>query len=725
LDAQDWQPVPGKMMTPFGRKVKVDSVWQVYPRPQMVRNEWENLNGLWEYAIRPVGNESVSHFDGYILVPFGVESALSGVGKTVRKENNLWYKRSFRVPETWAGKHVLLHFGAVYYGTKVWINGKNIGEHKGGFVPFSFDITQFLNSKNDQEIVISVWNPIDEGYQPRGKQVIDPRGIFYTSVTGIWQTVWLEPVTKTSFESLYTVADIDNSLLNIHSEISHLEGNEEVHAIIKDKDQVVAEAEGKADEVLTVSLKNAHLWSPNDPFLYNMELSLNRFGKVIDQIHSYCAMRKVSLGKNSNGQTAILLNNHPFFEFGTLDQGWWPDGLYTPPSDEAMAYDLKMLKSMGFNMLRKHVKIEPARLYYDCDSLGLLVWQDMPSGFKTGEEKIDNRMPWDKEDWNKPQAEANLFEQELKSMIDNLRFFPSIVMWVNFNEGWGQYNTKQLAQWVKSYDPSRLVDAASGWTDRDCGDVFDMHQYPDPCFEPTEQFPGRAVVLGEFGGLGWPVEGHLWFNDRKSGGYRTFHDASKLTDDYIQLIHNLTAARYAGLAAAIYTQTTDVEGEVNGLLTYDREICKMDPHILRIANTRLYSDLPVYHVICSNNELSAGQQVFFRSEKPEFIPGEVWETKSGMIEMKDSENVWFKKEFNIEKKADGYCLSVWAKGDIDFIINGKPAFSKYFDSWRHYESINLSEFNDWFNEGKNNIVLHVSSKGDKPFDFGIASFETK
>ncbi len=722
LFAQDWKPVAGKMMTPYGKKVCVDSVWQEYPRPQMTRSDWKNLNGLWEYAIRPVDVKSVDKFDGKILVPFCVESTLSGVGKPVRKENNLWYKRTFQVPQSWKGKHTLIHFGAVDFSTTVWVNGKLVGEHKGGFDPFSFDITACLHSKGDQQIIISVWDPADEGYQARGKQVNDAKSIWYTSVTGIWQTVWLEPVAKTSFESLYSVSDIDKEVLTIHPDVQNSQGNELVSVVIKEGDKVVSKVEGKAGVALIASMKNAQLWSPNKPFLYNMELTLSRTGKVIDKINSYCAMRKISIGNNSNGQTALMLNNNAIFQYGTLDQGWWPDGLLTPPSAEAMSYDLKMLKSMGFNMLRKHAKVEPARLYYECDKLGLLVWQDMPSGFKTTEERKNNRFPSDKIDWDKPKDDALQFEKELKAMIDNLRFFPSIVMWVNFNEGWGQYDTKRMAEWTKSYDPSRLVDAISGWTDRGCGDVFDMHQYPSPCTEPANMYPGRAIVLGEFGGLGWPAEGHLWFTDRKSGGYRTFYDASKLTNEYIQLVHHLKAARYAGLAAAIYTQTTDVEGEVNGMITYDREMCKINPQILRIINTELYADLPKSTVICNDNQMSEST-ILVRSQKPQYTADEKWDLKTGRVVMKKGEEAWLKKEFKIKQKATGYYLSVWADGDIDFIINGKLAFSKFIDSWRHYESINLSNYDDMFVEGDNSIVLRVNSRGGKPLDFSISSYK--
>jgi beta-galactosidase/beta-glucuronidase len=575
-------------MTRWASSVRPDNVHSEYPRPQMIRDEWLNLNGPWDYAIRPREERRPASFDGQILVPFAVESALSGVMERVGESNRVWYRRHFSSPARAEGHRTLLHFGAVDWHATVWINGIEVGEHKGGYTPFTFDITDALVS-GDQEIVVSAWDPSDAGFQPRGKQVNEPRGIWYTPVTGIWQTVWLESVPALSLAGLKMVPDIDSSVLLLGAELRGLDGSGALglgaeapdlvlHAVARDGETVVAETSGTATENLVLKIPEPRLWSPDSPFLYQLEVELRRNGEAVDSVGSYFGMRKIELGEDSHGIKRLLLNNEPLFQYGTLDQGWWPDGLYTAPTDEALRSDVEVLKELGFNMTRKHVKVEPARWYYHCDKLGLLVWQDMPNG--------DAHIGRDDTDLERTSESAQNYMRELEEMIDLLHNQPSIVVWVPFNEGWGQFDTDGVLSWVKAYDPTRLVDGPSGWTDRGSGDIYDIHSYPGPAMPEPE--PNRAIVLGEFGGLGLPVEGHLW-RDRDNWGYRSYETRDELWASYSQLIAKLAPMIEAGLAAAIYTQTTDVEIEVNGLMTYDRAVVKFDAERMYRTNRRLYS----------------------------------------------------------------------------------------------------------------------------------------
>jgi beta-galactosidase/beta-glucuronidase len=570
----DWSPAPGDIMTRWAEYVNHDKVLPEYPRPQMVRKEWRNLNGLWNYAIRPKEESKPDIFDQKILVPYPIESALSGIKKPVGGENKLWYQRSFEIPDGWKGQRIILHLGAVDWETTVWINNREVGKHRGGYDGFGFDITDFLDQSGSQEIVLAVWDPVDSGFQPRGKQVKKPRGIWYTSVTGIWQTVWLEPVPIMHIEYLKIIPDVDESCVRITAFCTEMNPGYSVLVRIKDDNQVQAEVEGVPGEEIVANIENPALWSPDSPFLYNLEVSLiNDQEKQIDFVSSYFGMRKIALGKDEQGITRIFLNNEPIFMHGPLDQGWWPDGLYTAPTDEALRYDIEMTKKLGFNMIRKHVKIEPERWYYWCDKLGLVVWQDMPSG----DESIGPEDP----DILRSKESAVQFKKELRCMIDGLYNHPSIIMWVLFNEGWGQFETEKITQWIKEYDPTRLVNSASGWSDRGCGDVHDIHSYPGPASPPNEG--DRAAVLGEYGGLGLPLLGHTWRKE-ENWGYRGFENAEDLTFAYQELTRKLWPLFKNGLCAAVYTQLTDVEIEVNGLMTYDRAVIKMDPERVRLIN---------------------------------------------------------------------------------------------------------------------------------------------
>jgi hypothetical protein len=568
----DWQPVKGKIMTRWAEEVRPGSVHAEYPRPQMKRETWVNLNGMWEYAIRPSEENTPELYDGLILVPFPVESALSGVKKSVGKENRLWYRRLITVPKGWSNKRVILNFEAVDWETAVWINGHKIGSHRGGYDPFAFDITDALKNRGKQEIVLSVWDPINEGTQPRGKQVKNPHGIWYTSVTGIWRTVWMEPVEPTHIESLKIIPDIDTGEVHVTVNCPDKALGYQVELEVLENDSTRITAKGRVGEKISLNIKNPELWSPDFPFLYDLTAVLkDSQDKEIDRITSYFGMRKISVQKDEANINRLYLNDHAQFMIGPLDQGWWPDGLYTAPTDEALRYDLEVIKKLGMNMLRKHVKVEPRRFYYWCDKLGVLVWQDMPNG--------DAYLGKDGKDIQRSPESAGQFELELKRMIDSLCNHPSIVMWVPFNEGWGQFDTARIAELIKQLDPTRLVDNASGWADRGVGDVHDIHSYPGPDAPANE--PTRAAVLGEFGGLGLPIKEHTW-QDEKNWGYRSFENAEDLTAGYLELIKKLKLLVEKGLSAAVYTQTTDVEIEVNGLMTYDRVIIKMD--IERIAN---------------------------------------------------------------------------------------------------------------------------------------------
>jgi len=573
LSRAAWQPANGPLKTRWAKDVSPDRAHPEYPRPQMVRQDWLNLNGLWDFTIT---SKDALHatFETQILVPFPVESALSGVMRAVSENDRIWYRRTFEVPNKWRGQRLLLHFGAVDFEATVWVNGKEIGQHRGGYDAFSFDITDAVDRAGANELIVVAWDPTDAGTQPRGKQVRKPHGIWYTSTSGIWQTVWIEPVNAAYITDLKITPDVDNSTVTILPSATPTLGVCMAELRIRDGRKVVHTASVNAGRPITMPVKNARLWSPEDPHLYNLTINLKLGNRAIDKVESYFGMRKISLGKDGKGFTRLLLNNKPYFQFGPLDQGFWPDGLYTAPTDEALRYDIEMTRKLGFNLARKHVKIEPERWYYWCDKLGLLVWQDMPSGDKY----IGGRDP----DISRSPESAKQFEQELTALIGGRGNHPCIVMWVPYNEGWGQWDTASVVEMIKKLDPSRLADDASGWSDRGVGDVNDVHKYPGPGSPEPEA--RRAIVLGEFGGLGLPVSGHTWQNE-KNWGYRSFTDAGALTTAYIDLVGKLfPLIDEKGLSAAVYTQTTDVEVEVNGLMTYDRAVVKMDLNKVTTAN---------------------------------------------------------------------------------------------------------------------------------------------
>ena len=577
-----WQPAGDKIKTRWASQVDVNNVLPEYPRPIMERAEWQNLNGLWDYAVLPVGRQTPSAFDGKILVPFAIESSLSGVQKKVGKENELWYQREFTIPSKWKNNRILLHFGAVDWKADVWVNDIKVGQHTGGYTPFSFDITSALKSGSNK-LVVKVWDPTNDGYQPRGKQVNRPEGIWYTSVTGIWQTVWLEPVPEKYITNVKITPDIDNKKLIVVAETNDASVSDKVEVKVMDGSKVVAS--GRSINHLPVEIMmpdQVKLWSPDSPFLYDLEITLWSDNKPQDKVNSYAAMRKYSIKRDDKGIVRLQLNNKDLFQFGPLDQGWWPDGLYTAPTDEALSFDIQKTKDFGFNMIRKHVKVEPARWYMHCDRLGMIVWQDMPNGDRGPywqPREYFNGVEW----LRSPESEAN-YRKEWKEIIDFLYSYPCIGVWVPFNEAWGQFKTKEIAEWTKQYDPSRLVNPASGGNHYPVGDILDLHNYPHPDLYLYDA--QRATVLGEYGGIGWAVNGHLWGPDR-NWGYVQFNSSKEVTDEYVKYAGQLKQLIKQGFSAAVYTQTTDVEVEVNGLMTYDREVIKMDEQRIKQVNSEI------------------------------------------------------------------------------------------------------------------------------------------
>jgi len=582
-----WQIVGGRITSPWADSVNPSKVLPEYPRPQMKRPEWQNLNGLWQYAVLPNAEAAnmPSSFQGNILVPFAVESALSGVGKTVGKDSTLWYKTSFNITSNRKGKKILLHFGAVDWRTDVYINGNKVGTHEGGFDPFTIDITSALSKGAQQQIAVRVWDPTDDGPQPRGKQVKDPRGIWYTPVTGIWQTVWSETVPETYIVSTKQTPDLDNKSITVNTSVQNILPGDLINVSVWKGNEKVTEKSG-ADTSATLTINNAEEWNPYNPFLYDLKVAVVRKGKVVDEVKSYFAMRKISMAPDANGIQKMLLNNHFLFQYGPLDQGWWPDGLYTAPTDAALRFDIEKAKEMGFNMIRKHIKVEPARWYYYCDSIGMLVWQDMPSGDLGNHWENRPGVLGRATDKDRTSESEGYYRKEWNAIIDALYNFPCIVSWQPFNEAWGQFKTIEITNWTMQKDPTRLVNSASGGNFYTVGHVIDLHSYPDPAMPSPDLFGAKeALVCGEFGGLGFQVDGHMW--QQRNWGYQSFGTADSLFMRYTTLTDKLEYLIKNGLSAAVYTQTTDVEGEMNGFMTYDRKVMKMPIDKLKATNEKL------------------------------------------------------------------------------------------------------------------------------------------
>ena len=599
VTSAQWSPAGKEIKSPWAEEVNPGNVLPEYPRPQMVRQAWSNLNGLWNYAITSAEADDFTP-EGQILVPFAVESSLSGVGRRITKENSLWYERTFVIPSKWKGKNILLHFGGVDWKSEVFVNGQLVGEHKGGYDPFTYDITPYIKKSGKQTITVKVFDASDNSMQPRGKQCIVNTGIWYTPVSGIWQTVWMEPVGNTYIADYYPISDLQKSQITLDVQTVGAQDGDVVKVQLlegavgydpqKPSQTVLAEAttlEGKA----VLPVVNVKTWSPDSPYLYGIRISVLRKGKVLDTVEGYTAMRSIEAKKDSspNRYKRMALNGECLFQYGPLDQGWWPDGLYTAPCDEALKFDIVKTKEMGYNMIRKHIKVEPARWYYWCDVLGMMVWQDMPcigdyskKQLKARDEDIQKCVnnKWSKDsifggtECEIPQEWKDNYYNEWKNIMTSLRGFQSIVCWVPFNEAWGQFDTPEVVKFTKEFDPTRLVNEASGGNFHFVGDIIDVHHYPTPAMNV---FESKFInVLGEYGGIGYPVIGHTWEIDRKWGYGKNKQSSEEVMKQYEEYAQMLKTFVQTGCAAAVYTQTTDVEGEVNGLMTYDRAVIKVD-----------------------------------------------------------------------------------------------------------------------------------------------------
>jgi len=700
---------PPGLVTRWAAAVDTAAVLPEHPRPQLVRPAWRSLNGWWDYAVRDSAAPRPGAWDGRILVPFPIESQLSRVRRSVSDRERLWYRRTFTATVP-SGHRLLLHFGAVDWEAAVFVNGVRVGEHRGGYDPFTFDITGALAS-GTEELVVAVWDPTDAGDQPRGKQVREPRGIWYTAVTGIWQTVWLETVPRAYVQDIEVVTSLDSARAQVRVTVAGAGDTERVHVAAYDGARRVAEAEGTPGTPLSLALPDARPWSPDDPFLYDLRVRLASG----DSVSSYFGMRTIAAARDSLGVRRLFLNGRPVFQYGLLDQGWWPDGLYTAPTDAALRYDIEVTRRLGFNMARKHVKVEPARWYYHADRLGLLVWQDMPSAR------------------NRTDAARAQFAVEHERMVDALRDHPSIVMWVPFNEGWGQHDTERYTAWLQAYDTTRLVNGASGWTDRGTGHVWDVHAYPGPGIPGDDE--RRARVLGEFGGLGLPLEGHTWL-DRDNWGYRSYANTAALGGAYRALLGQLRFLVGEGLAAAVYTQTTDVEIEVNGIMTYDRAVIKL-PADAAALHAALHAPPPRVHGVVPTSR-AEGQRWRYTTEAP---PGgwaapafddTAWrEGLGGFGRTPDpgtrvrtpwtTTDLWLRRPFTLEPRLPAAPhLIVRHDEDVEIYVNGRlaAALTGYNQA---YAIVPLSaDARASLRPGTNTLAVHVrQTRGAQYVDVGL------
>ncbi len=578
-----WFPVKDGLYTEWGENLDPYNVHHEYPRPTMVRKDWMNLNGLWKFTIKPKEASKPANYDNQILVPFPPESSLSGLKRKITPDEKIWYKRDFVIPEDWSYKYILLHIGASDWETTIYVNGEKAGTHRGGYDPITVDITFLMKEEGRQEIEIEVWDPSDQSYQPRGKQNLDPKGIWYTPTSGVWQTVWIEPVMWASIKDIQNIPNVDDSTITIIPTTFQAVAGDSIICQIGAGSRVLKSDVKPVEETFHFKLDNPQLWTPEQPFLYDIRLKLLREGNLIDSVTSYFGMRKIEVKNDKNGFKRFYLNNQPIFLLGLLDQGFWPEGLYSAPSDKALEFDILQAKEMGFNLLRKHVKVEPERWYYHCDRLGMLVWQDMPNGDEHAEWEPPSGI--DFKEIDREFASESQYKIEFEAIYKANSEHPSIIAWVPFNEGWGQFKTKEIFDWVNEMDTTRLLDSPSGGNFFGVGDILDFHHYPDPILPHVDS--SRVTVIGEYGGLGLPVEGHT-FTDKENWGYQNLTSRSDLEKRYIEYIEKLHVLIDQGLGGAIYTQISDVESEINGLFTYDRIELKPNPKKLEKAHKNLF-----------------------------------------------------------------------------------------------------------------------------------------
>ena len=723
-----WAPKKAPIMTKWAASVDPKNPLPDYPRPQMVRGDWLNLNGIWEYQsgaegdATPFGKTLASE----ILVPFAVESALSGV---MEHHERLWYRRSFTVPKNWQGKNLMLNFGAVDYEAEVFVNGQSLGVHTGGYEQFSYDITPFLKGDGAQEIIVRVFDPTEKGGQPRGKQTTKPGGIMYTPTTGIWQTVWLEPVAPLAIQSLHMVPDIDKSSVKFTVNSAAATPATVALITIKDGARVVASVKTKPNTEITIPIKGAKLWSPDSPFLYDVNVELMNGKKPGDAVSSYFGMRKISLGTD-NGAVKMLLNNKFVFQIGPLDQGFWPEGLYTAPTDAALKYDIEMTKQFGFNMTRKHIKVEPARWYYWADKLGLMVWQDMPSP----NSYIGDAPPIDKP----------AFEKQMNHTIRTHWNSPAIVMWVIFNEQQARQDTIELSKKAKALDPSRLVNRDSGGgydkgAEGDAGDVDDVHSYPPPAAPGPSAT--QALACGEYGGIGFIFKGHTWKAD--GWGYTSVKTPSELEDLYGEFTGKLKELRDTkNLSAAVYTEITDVEIESNGLMTYDRVI-KCDPAQIAKAN-RFQYPLPTYAEIVATSE-KAPQNWQYTFTKPaddwnqKNFNDTAWKTGAGGFGAGETlpgsprigtpwntPDIWIRRTFTLPnmnaEEIKQLMIRDYHDEDVEVFINGVLAYKAggYIGNYE-YKPLTDEAKKSLVLGGENTMAVHVHQTGGGQYiDAGLA-----